>query len=180
VKLAFIHLEADFAALFAVENYLLYSLGANLMRTFTANILVISAQTKDTTITGTAIDGDIAIDFAVANTDVNQRLFVSEAQLVVTGKFRVAKAIATIGAWISSVIAVVSIPAPVEIKAIESEVIVEAIEVEVVAETEVLEPEVIVEAVDVEVIEPVLTPAQKRAATLAAKRAKAESELVHV
>jgi hypothetical protein len=84
------------------------------MRTFTANILVISAQTKDTTITGTAIDGDIAIDFAVTNTDVNQRLFVPEAQLVVTGKFRVAKAIATIGAWISSVIGVISIPAPVE------------------------------------------------------------------
>jgi hypothetical protein len=93
---------------------IIYFFGANLMRTFTANILVISAQIKDTTITGTAIDGDIAIDFAVANTDVNQRLFVSEAQLVVTGKFRVAKAIATVGAWISSVIGVISIPAPVE------------------------------------------------------------------
>jgi hypothetical protein len=148
------------------------------MRTFTANILVISAQIKDTTITGTAIDGDIAIDFAVANTDVNQRLFISEAQLVVTGKFRVVKAIATIGAWISGIIAVVSIPAPVEIEVVEPEVIAEAVEVEVMAETEVIEPEVIVEAVDVEVIEPVLTPAQKRAATLAAKRAKAESELV--
>jgi hypothetical protein len=150
------------------------------MRTFTANILVISAQIKDTTITGTAIDGDIAIDFAVANTDVNQRLFVPEAQLVVTGKFRVAKAIATIGAWVSAIVAVISIPAPAEIE-VEPEVIVEAIEVEVIAETEVLEPEVIVEAVDVEVIEPVLTPAQKRAATLATKRAAkaAESELVH-
>jgi hypothetical protein len=151
------------------------------MRTFTANILVISAQIKDTTITGTAIDGDIAIDFAVANTDVNQRLFISEAQLVVTGKFRVVKAIATIGAWISGIIAVVSIPAPVEIEVVEPEVIAEAVEVEVMAETEVIEPEVIVEAVDVEVIEPALTPAQKRAATLAAKRAKAaESELVRV
>ena len=140
------------------------------MRTFTANILVISAQIKDTTITGTAIDGDIAIDFAVANTDVNQRLFVPEAQLVVTGKFRVAKAIATIGAWISGVIAVVSIPAPVEI-----EVIVEAVEV--------IEPEAIeaIEVVSIEVINPApLSPAQKRAATLVAKKAKAaESELVH-
>jgi hypothetical protein len=163
---------------FLLLKSLLYFLGANLMRTFTANILVISAQIKDTIITGNAIDGDIAIDFAVANTDVNQRLFISEAQLVVTGKFRVAKAIATIGVWISGIIAVVSIPAPVEVEVVESEVVVEAIEVEVMAETEVIEPEVIVEAVDVEVIEPVLTPAQKRAATLAAKRAKAESELV--
>ena len=139
------------------------------MRTFTANILIISAQTKDTTITGTAIDGDIAIDFAVTNTDVNQRLFVPEAQLVVTGKFRVAKAIATIGAWISGFIAVVSIPAPVEIEVVEPEVIAEAVEVEATSEV-------------VEAIEPAsLTPAQKRAATLATKRAAkaAESELVH-
>ena len=138
------------------------------MRTFTASVVILSAQIKDTTITGTAIDGDIAIDFAVANTDVNQRLFVPEAQLVVTGKFRVAKAIATIGAWISGVIAVISIPAPVEVEAIEPEVIAEAVEVEVIAEV-------------VEAIEPApFTPAQKRAATLAAKKAKAaESELVH-
>jgi hypothetical protein len=119
------------------------------MRTFTANIVILSAEVKETTITGIAIDGDIAIDFAVANTSVNQRLFVPEAQLVVTGKFRIAKAIATIGVWISSVIAVVSIPAPVEV-----------VEVEVV-----------------EVIKPVLTSAQKRAATLAAKKAAA-AELV--
>ncbi len=142
------------------------------MRTFTANILIISAQTKDTTITGTAIDGDIAIDFAVANTDVNQRLFVPEAQLVVTGKFRVAKAIATIGAWISGVIAVVSIPAPVEIEAaavevIEPESVIEAIEA--------IEPEITIDVVAVEVIEPPLTPTQKRAAK---KAAKAEAELV--
>jgi hypothetical protein len=190
VKLAFIPLEANFAALFIPENQLFYSLGANSMRTFTANILIISAQIKDTTITGTAIDGDIAIDFAVANTDVNQRLFVSEAQLVVTGKFRIAKTIATIGAWISSVIAVVDLPAPVE--AVESE-IVEVIEPEAVVEAveaiEAIELEVIAEAVEVETIAEVveaiepapLTPAQKRAATLAVKKAKAaESELVHV
>ena len=158
------------------------------MRTFTANILVLSAQIKDTTITGTAIDGDIAIDFAVANTDVNQRLFVPEAQLVVTGKFRVAKAIATIGAWISSVIAVVDLPAPVEaveseiVGVIEPEAVVEAVEVEAI-ELEVIAEGVEVEAIAevVEAIEPApLTPAQKRAATLAVKKAKAaESELVH-
>jgi hypothetical protein len=188
VKLAFIHLEANFAALCITENQSLYFLGANLMRTFTASVVILSAQIKDTTITGTAIDGDIAIDFAVANTDVNQRLFVSEAQLVVTGKFRIAKTIATIGAWISSVIAVVDLPAPVE--AVESE-IVEVIEPEAVLEAveaiEAIELEVIAEAVEVEAIAEVveaiepasLTPAQKRAATLAAKKAAA-AELVHV
>ena len=145
------------------------------MRTFTANILVISAQIKDTTITGTAIDGDIAIDFAVANTDVNQRLFVPEAQLVVTGKFRVAKAIATIGAWISGVIAVVSIPEPAAIE-VEPEVVDATIETDI--STEAIEPEV-VDSIPAEVIEPApLTPAQKRAATLAAKKAAA-AELVH-
>lgn len=132
------------------------------MRTFTANILVLSAQIGDTTITGTAIDGDTAINFAVANTDVNQRLFVSEAQLVVTGKFRLGKELATIGIWISKIIAVVSIPAPVAV------------------EVEVIEPAPVpaeIAVVAVEVIEPaLLTSAQKRAATLAAKRAKVDAE----
>jgi hypothetical protein len=138
------------------------------MRTFTANIIILSAQVNDTTITGTAINGDIAIDFAVANTDVNQRLFVPEAQLVVTGKFRIAKAIATVGAWISAIVAVVSIPAPVEV--------IEAIEPEVV-DAEI--PAVIVEVETLaEVVETApLTPAQKRAATRAAKKAAA-AELV--
>jgi hypothetical protein len=154
----------------------IYSLGVNSMRTFTANIIILSAQVKDTTITGKAIDGDIAIEFAVANTDVNQRLFVPEAQLVVTGKFRIAKAIATIGAWISSIMAVVSIPAPAEIEAALPEVV-DAIEPEVTAEAAV-DVEVILDAVVAEVIEPApLTLAQKRAATLAAKKAAA-AELV--
>jgi hypothetical protein len=156
------------------------------MRTFAASVIIISAKIGDKNITGTAIDGDIAIDYAVANTDVNQRLFVPEAQLVVMGKFRIAKAIATIGAWFSSVMAVVSIPAPVAIEVVEPEVVIEtegaaeAIEPKVVVEAvavEVVEPEV---ETPVEVTEPALTPAQKRAATLAAKRARAaESELVH-
>jgi hypothetical protein len=151
------------------------------MRTFTANILVLSTQIEETTITGMAIDGDIAINFSVANNDVNQRLFIPEAQLVVTGKFRIAKAIATVGVWISGIMAVVSIPAPAEIKveAIEPEAI-----IEVVAPAEVIETEAIVEAValaeviEAEVIVEVaelspLTPAQKRAATKAAKKAAA-------
>ena len=146
------------------------------MRTFVASIVILSAQIKETTITGTAIDGDIAIEFAVTNNDVNQRLFVPEAQLVVTGKFRIAKAIATIGAWISSIVAVVSIPAPDEIETTLCEVV-DAIEPEVTAETAV-DVEAIVDAVAVELIEPApLTPAQKRAATIAAKKA-AVTELV--
>jgi hypothetical protein len=155
----------------------IYPLGVNSMRTFTASVVILSAQIKDTTITGTAIDNDVAIDFAVANTDVNQRLFVAEAQLVVTGKFRVAKAIATIGAWISGVIAVVSIPAPEAIEAIELEAVaVEVIEPESVVEAiEAIEPEITIEVVAVEVIEPPLTPTQKRAAK---KSAKTEAELV--
>jgi hypothetical protein len=176
VRLASVYLEANFAALFVIENHSLYILGVNSMRTFVASVIILSAEIKDTTITGTAIDGDIAIDYAVANTDVNQRLFVPEAQLVVTGKFRIAKAIATIGAWISSVMAVVSIPAPAEIEAVLPEVV-DAIELEVTAEAAV-DVEVILDAVVAEVIEPApLTPAQKRAATLAAKKAAA-AELV--
>jgi hypothetical protein len=197
VRLASVYLEVNFAALFVIENHSLYILGVNSMRTFVASVIILSAEIKDTTITGTAIDGDIAIDFAVANTDVNQRLFVPEAQLVVTGKFRIAKAIATIGAWFSSVMAVVSIPAPAAIEAALPEVVIEtegaaeatppeviveaAVVVEVEGTAEGIEPEVTVETVAVEVIEPApLTPAQKRAATLAAKKAAAaESELVH-
>jgi hypothetical protein len=119
------------------------------MRTATSNLIILTVQISDTTITGTAIDGDTLVNFAVAKTDVNQRLFVSEANLVVTGKFRLATTIATIGMWITSVIAVVSIPAPVEIT----------------------------EAAPTE-IEPVvtLTSAQKRAATMAANKAKATPE----
>jgi hypothetical protein len=155
----------------------IYPLGVNSMRTFTANIIILSAQVKDTTITGKAIDGDIAIDFAVANTDVNQRLFVPEAQLVVTGKFRIAKAIATIGAWISGIMAVVSIPAPAEIEAALPEVVA-AIEPEVIAEAVVAVDAIVDATVTAECIESVsLTPAQKRAATRAAKKAAA-TELV--
>jgi hypothetical protein len=66
------------------------------MRTATSNLFVLDAEIGTTTITGKAIDGDISVSFAVANTEINQRLFISEAQLVVTGKFRLAAQIATI------------------------------------------------------------------------------------
>jgi hypothetical protein len=119
------------------------------MRTATSNLVILTAQLSDTTITGTAIDGDILVNFAVAKTDVNQRLFVPEANLVITGKFRLATTIATIGMWITSVIAVISIPAPTEIEPVEEAIV-------------------------------TLTPAQKRAATIAANKAKATSETVLV
>jgi hypothetical protein len=115
------------------------------MRTATSNIIILTAQIGDTSITGTAIDGDILVNFAVAKTDVNQRLFVAEANLIVTGKFRLATTIGTIGMWITSVIAVVSIPAPTEIEPVIT-----------------------------------LTPAQKRAATIAANKAKATTEIAIV
>jgi hypothetical protein len=134
-----------------------YYLGVYIMRTFTASIIILSAEITDTKITGMAIDGDIAVKFATANNDVNRRLFVCEAQLVVTGKFRIAQEIATVGAWISGVVAVVSIPAP------------EAV-VEPIAPAEAIEPEVVVEAtIPAEAIP--LTPVQKAAATRAAKKA---------
>ncbi|AFY97109.1 hypothetical protein [Chamaesiphon minutus] len=144
------------------------------MRTFTSNIFIISAQVVDTTITGTAIDGDIKVNFAAAATDVNQRLFVPESNLVVAGKFRLGKELATIGVWISKIIAVVSIPAPVTaevevvaLEPVESTIIDDAksIAVELAPATEVTETSVL------------LTPAQKRAATIAANKAKADSAI---
>jgi hypothetical protein len=143
------------------------------MRTFTANIFILSAQIGDTTITGTAIDGDIKVNFAVAATDVNQRLFVPESNLVVAGKFRLGKELATIGVWISKIIAVVSIPAPVPA---EVEVVaLEPVEATIVDDSEFIavELETVTEVVEAIVT---LTPAQKRAATMAANKAKSTSE----
>ena len=145
------------------------------MRTFTSNIFILSAQIGDTTITGTAIDGDIKVNFAVAATDVNQRLFVPESNLVVAGKFRLGKELATIGVWISKIIAVVSIPAPVSAEV--GAVALAPVEVTIVDEAEFI-------AVELETVTKVaeaivsLTPAQKRAATIAANKAKADAALV--
>jgi hypothetical protein len=150
------------------------------MRTFTANIFILSAQIEETTITGTAIDGDIKVNFAVAATDVNQRLFVPESNLVVAGKFRLGKELATIGVWISKIIAVVSIPAPVPA---EVEVVaLEPVEAKIVDDAVFDEAEFIAVELEttIEVAEAIvpLTPAQKRAATIAANKAKADTALV--
>jgi hypothetical protein len=144
------------------------------MRTFTANIFILSAQIGDATITGTAIDGDIKVNFAVAATDVNQRLFVPESNLVVAGKFRLGKELATIGVWISKIIAVVSIPAPVpaEVEAVALEPVESTIIDD--AKSIAVEPNPATEVTETSVS---LTPAQKRAATIAANKVKAESAI---
>jgi hypothetical protein len=128
------------------------------MRTANSNLIVLEAEIVDAKILGTAIDGDIKVLFAVAASEVNQRLFVPEANLVVTGKFRLGREICTIGIWITSVIAVVSLPNPVTSK-------VEApAEIEAAAEVEV----------------PALATKQKRATSRTSKKTKAVGELTPV
>jgi hypothetical protein len=116
------------------------------MRTATSNLVIITTEITDKSITGLAIDSNNNIDikFAVSNTDVNRAIFIPEANLVVTGNFRIARDICTIGIYVKSVIAVVSLPIS-ELEPIPT-------------------PEVIIESTT-------LTPAQKRAATKAAKKA---------
>lgn len=124
------------------------------MRTATSNLVVLGSEIVDNKILGTAIDGDIKVLFAVDASEVNQRLFVPEANLVVSGKIRLGREICTIGIWITSVIALVSLPVPVEAEA--------PAEIEASAEVEV----------------PVSAPKQKRTAR-GSKKAKAEAELAH-
>ena len=151
------------------------------MRTAIPNLLILTVRADINNITGTAVDADILVNFAVANTDVNQRLFVPEAQLVVTGKFRLGKELATIGILISSVVAIISIPAPASGQIADSTV---AADAESATDVEsVVEPEIA--AVDVESSAPSTTQpaskqtrAQKAAATRAANKAKAKAESV--
>jgi hypothetical protein len=128
------------------------------MRTGIADLVVLEAEIVDGKILGTAVDGDIKILFAVAATEVNQRLFVPEANLVVTGKIRLGREICTIGIWINSVITVVSLPDPVtsEIEA--------SAEIEVVAEVEVPKTDI----------------KQKRTSRSKKAKASAEAELAPV
>jgi hypothetical protein len=150
------------------------------MRTAIPNLVILTAEIGEN-ITGTAIDADILINFAVANTDVNQRLFVPEAQLVVTGKFRLGKEIATIGIWISIIVAIVSIPAPAPAEIAHSAVATgaeSATDVESVVEPEIAAGDV--ESTAPSTSEPTSKPtrAQKAAATRAAKKTKAKAESV--
>ena len=151
------------------------------MRTATPNLLILTVRADTNNITGTAIDADILVNFAVANTEVNQRLFVPEAQLVVTGKFRLGKQLATIGISISSVLAIISIPAPASAEIADSTV---AAGAESATDVEsVVEPEIAASVVESNAplpTQPARSPtrAQKAAATRAAKKAKAKAESV--
>ena len=90
------------------------------MNTATANIIVVTAALADDKIAGTAIEGDIRVPFAAEASEINQRVFVSEANLVVTGKIRLRQGeICSVGMSIESVLAVVSLPvaAPVDVVA---------------------------------------------------------------
>jgi hypothetical protein len=120
------------------------------MRTATSNLVIITAEITDKSITGLAMDSNnnINVKFAVSNNDVNRAIFVPEANLVVTGNFRIAREICTIGIWIKSIIAVVSLPIP--------------------------ELEPIPTPATVDTFAP-LTSKQKAAATRAAKKAAAEA-----
>ncbi len=116
------------------------------MRTVTSNLVIVTVEITDRSITGLAMDSNsnINIKFAVTNTDVNQAIFVPEANLVVSGIFRIAREVCTIGMRIKSIVAVVSLPS---------------------ALTPIADPEIVVEA------EISLTPKQKAAKTRAAKKA---------
>ena len=80
------------------------------MNSTTANLIVLTAEVNGDNILGTAIDGDIKVLFAVAASEANQRLFIPEANLVVSGKFRLGREAGTVGISIANVIAVVSLP----------------------------------------------------------------------
>lgn len=157
------------------------------MRTAISNLVILTVEVG-TNITGTAIDGGIGVNFAVANTEVDRRLFVPSAQLVVTGKFRLGKEPTTIGIWISNVVAIISIPAPASTDVAATAPIATP---ESSADVEVLvEPEIV--AIEVEDSPLSTQPArsrsvplgesqtrsQKAASTRAAKKAKAGTAAV--
>jgi hypothetical protein len=79
------------------------------MHTLNANITILSAKILDDKISGTAIDTDsnINVNYSTVNNDTNLMIFIPAANLVVAGKFRIGKEIATIGVWIHTIIAVI-------------------------------------------------------------------------
>ncbi len=78
------------------------------MHTLNANITILSAEISDDKISGTAIDTDsnINVNYSTVNSDTNRTIFIPEANLVVAGKFRIGKEIATVGVWIHTIIAI--------------------------------------------------------------------------
>ncbi len=83
------------------------------MNTAISNLIILTAEVSEDKIVGTALDGAIKVLFAVDASEVNQRLFLPEANLVVFGKFRLGRDACTVGISISSVITVVSLPVAV-------------------------------------------------------------------
>jgi hypothetical protein len=84
-----------------------------LMNSATSNLIILTAEVNGDKIVGTAVDSDIKVLFAVAASEVNQRLFLPEANLVVTGKFQLGREICSIGISIKSIFAIVSLPSTV-------------------------------------------------------------------
>jgi hypothetical protein len=80
------------------------------MNSATSNLVILTVEINGDKLTGTAIDGDIKVLFSAGASEIYQRLFVPEANLVVSGKFRLGRDACTVGIAIASVIAVVSLP----------------------------------------------------------------------
>jgi hypothetical protein len=76
----------------------------------TTSFIVLNAAIDGDNIIGTAIDGDIKVLFTAVASEVNQHLFVPEANLVVSGKSCLGCEVCTVDISIASVIAVVSLP----------------------------------------------------------------------
>lgn len=87
------------------------------MNSATSNLVILTAEINGDKLTGTAIDGNIKVLFTVGASEVHLGLFVPEANLVVSGKFRLGRDAGTIGIAIASIIAVVSLPVatPIEV-----------------------------------------------------------------
>ena len=94
------------------------------MNSATANLIILTAEVNEDKILGTAIDGDIKVLFTVGASEVHQGLFMPEANLVVSGKFRLGRDAGTVGISIASVIAVIALPvaAPSESAALVAQV----------------------------------------------------------
>jgi hypothetical protein len=82
------------------------------MHTLNANIIILSTEISDDKISGKAIDiyRDINVNYSTVNNNDNRSIFIPKANLVISGKFRIGKEVATVGVWIHTIVAVVSLP----------------------------------------------------------------------
>jgi hypothetical protein len=147
------------------------------MNTATANLIVVTAALAGNKITGTALDGDICVLFSAEASEVNQQVLMPEANLVVTGKFRLGREVCTVGMCIKSIIAVVSLPT-----AAPNEVTAPIDAIAAVAPSEIAVPvAVVATAAPNEVAAPVDVAAaatKKRKTSTARSKKKATTELV--